>query len=243
VARAAGLPAVVVENFTWDWIYENYLAEEPGFGAYITLLRDLLHQADLHIQTTPVCQPNAPHLTTNPVSRPVLTPREEVRHRLGIVQGNPAVLISMGGIETGFDYLDRLASFQEVTFIIPGGSSLLERRGNVLTLPHHSGFYHPDLLNACDAVVGKLGYSTLAEAYTSGIPFGFIPREKFRESPPLASFTLAEMGSLLIPEKAYQSGDWLADLPALLAKPRLKRSLPNGASQIADYLVRTGLLG
>jgi hypothetical protein len=241
VAHAAGLPAVVIENFTWDWIYENYLVEKPKFGAYISLLHGLLRQADFHIQTTPVCRPDTPHLTTNPVSRPVLTSREKVRERLGVDLQKTAVLITMGGIETGFDYLERLASIPDITFIIPGGSSQLERRGNVLTLPHHSGFYHPDLLNACDAVIGKLGYSTLAEAYSSGIPFGFIPRGKFRESPPLANFALAEMGSLLISERAYRSGDWLTDLPTLLAKPRVDRSAPNGAGQIAGYLADTDI--
>ena len=33
---------------------------------------------------------------------------------------------------------------------------------NLILLPHHSVFFHPDLVNASDAVVGKLGYSTLA---------------------------------------------------------------------------------
>lgn len=241
-AHAAGNPAVVVENFTWDWIYENYMGEKPEFNIFIAILRGLLRQADVHIQTTPVCQPNAPHLTTQPVSRPVLASREAIRDRLGISQAQPAVLITMGGIETAFDYLERLASIPDVTFIIPGGSSHLERRGNVLTLPHHSNFYHPDLLNACNLVIGKLGYSTLAEAYTSGVPYGFIPRERFREAGPLTEFTLSEMSSLLIPESRYASGDWLADLPTLLSMPSFQRSVPNGAGQIADYLLNTGLI-
>ena len=32
VAAQAGLPSVLVENFTWDWIYAGYLDSEPRFA-------------------------------------------------------------------------------------------------------------------------------------------------------------------------------------------------------------------
>jgi hypothetical protein len=35
-----------------------------------------------------------------------------------------------------------------------------QSKQNLVLLPHHSGFYHPDLVNASDAVIGKVGYST-----------------------------------------------------------------------------------
>ena len=33
VARAAGVPAALVENFTWDWIYESYV-DEAAYKAH-----------------------------------------------------------------------------------------------------------------------------------------------------------------------------------------------------------------
>ena len=32
VARAADLPSVLVENFTWDWIYRGYALRHPQMG-------------------------------------------------------------------------------------------------------------------------------------------------------------------------------------------------------------------
>src|SRR5512135_1927180 len=32
VARRAGIPSVLVENFTWDWIYQAYLPDAPQAG-------------------------------------------------------------------------------------------------------------------------------------------------------------------------------------------------------------------
>jgi hypothetical protein len=106
----------------------------------------------------------------------------------------------------------------------------------VVLLSHHSGFFHPDLLNACDAVVGKLGYSTLAEAYQAGIPFGYIQRPRFRESAVLAAYIQAEMRGLEIPAAHFEDGSWLSALPALLALPRIERRGRNGAVEVVEFI-------
>ena len=68
--------------------------------------------------------------------------------------------------------------------VIPG-SPQLARDGRVIRLPAHSDFEHPDLIHAADVVVGKLGYSTLAEVWAAGVPFGCVMRPHFPESAPL----------------------------------------------------------
>jgi hypothetical protein len=55
VAREAGLPSILVENFTWDWIYEGYLAEEPLFAPHIAYLHEAFASATYHIRTQPAC--------------------------------------------------------------------------------------------------------------------------------------------------------------------------------------------
>ena len=68
-AREARIPSVLVENFTWDWIYEEYLKEEPRMGNHIPYLRRLFDMADVHIQTEPVCHRSGADLTAPPASR------------------------------------------------------------------------------------------------------------------------------------------------------------------------------
>jgi UDP:flavonoid glycosyltransferase YjiC (YdhE family) len=240
-ARRAGIPSVLVENFTWDWIYEGYVDDAPGLRPHIEYLRGAFASADYHIRTAPANADSFPaHLLTRPVSRSPRTALERVREQLGIPPEDKTVFVTMGGVRGEYAFLNRLTEQRGLYFVVPGGSEAHERRGNVILLPHHSEFYHPDVLNACDAVVGKAGYSTLAETYHAGVPYGYIARPRFRESGPLANFIRAEMHGLEIPAEHFEDGDWLASLPDLLALPRTERREPNGAAQATDFIA--GLL-
>ena len=55
IAKKARIPSVLVENFTWDWIYEGYPDQDASIHAHIAYLRELFNSADVHIQTEPVC--------------------------------------------------------------------------------------------------------------------------------------------------------------------------------------------
>ena len=239
VAHAAAIPSILVENFTWDWIYAGYAHDDARFQKYITYLRAVFKAADYHIQTEPVCKHRAADLVTQPVSREPRTPARQIRKQLGIPPRAHVVLITMGGTQSAQQhvFLDRLAQIQRVYFIISGNSHRAEKRGNLILLPHRSEFYHPDLMNASDAVIGKAGYSTVAEAYRAGIPFGYVSREKFREAPTMAKFIRAALGGFEISAADFESGRWIARLPDLLALPRLTRRERNGAQQIADFIL------
>lgn len=235
-AHSAGLPAVLIENFTWDWIYEGYLASTPQLGQYVEHMRRLFSRADYHIQTEPVCRPNTAHLTTGPVGRPGRTPAQVTRQKLGLPAGAAVILLTMGGIPWDYTFLAQLHSCPDYYFIIPGGSQQPELRHNLALLPHHSPFYHPDLVNASDAVVGKLGYSTLAEVYQAGIPFGYIPRPGFRESEVMRHYVDRRLPSRPITAAQFESGAWLDLLPELLAQPRRPQGQANGAEQAARFI-------
>lgn len=242
VAKQARLPSILVENFTWDWIYAGYPEHSPILDQYIMQMREWFGQATYHIQTRPECLKVPCHLTADPVSRPTLGKTDEVRATLGIETGQKMILLTMGGIDSPKKLSpptierDPTATI-DLVFVIPGGSPKPSRQGQFLLLPHHHGYYHPDLVNAADAVVGKLGYSTLAECYAAGVPFGYIPREKFPESQPMSEFAVQHMPSIRINPEELQSGTWLNKIPALLEQPRVLRSGSNGADQIARFIV------
>ena len=140
-AKTAGIPAILIENFTWDWIYESYLADFPAFSKHITSLQDIYQLPDAHILATPFCQPFAnASMYTWPVSRCPQKSRVTLRAQLGLDPQQPIVLITMGGIPESFTILDHLHSLQEITFIIPGGSMQAEWRKNLVLLPHHSSY-------------------------------------------------------------------------------------------------------
>ncbi len=235
-ARRAGVPSLLVENFTWDWIYGGYLEEEPGFGPFLEPLRELFHGADHRLQTEPISVPIEGVPAVPPVSRAIRDPGA-IRAALGIPDGRRMVILSMGGHDAEFAWLDELARFDDLVFVVPGGAETRRWRGNVLLLPTHGGVYHPDLTAAADALVGKVGYSTVAEVYDAGTPFGCVARPYFRESRVLAAFAQHRMPGIQIDMVEFEQGDWLDRLPKLLDCPRVERPGPRGAELAARHVL------
>ena len=235
-ARQAGIPSVLVENFTWDWIYQGYLLQEARLAPYISAIAEIDSQASCHLQIVPVCSP-IPGITPLPLaSRKPRKPRVVTRQELGINPGKPAVLLSFGGIpmpQSQFDGLDRKS---EIEFILPTAVPAVQRIGSFTLLPLHSQFYHPDLVAAADAVVGKLGYSTLAETYNAGVPFGYLGRAAFRESPVIEAFAREHMPGFEITLDEIKSGVWIERMPDLIAIPPAGRQ-ENGANTIAEKIL------
>jgi UDP:flavonoid glycosyltransferase YjiC (YdhE family) len=236
IANQARIPSVLVENFTWDWIYEQYAAADNRFHRHIEYLRSLFQAADFHIQTEPVCCRSTADLTTAPVSRRITTADNRIRKRLALPETARMVLITTGGINQSYGFLEELKKRPDIYFVMPGAAPKTEIRQNCVFLPHRSAYYHPDLVNACDAVVGKVGYSTLAEVYHAGVPFGYVMRSNFRESEPLAAFVEKEMQSVYLKESDFSSGRWLAKLQELLNLSRVQRRVTNGAQQIGRFI-------
>ncbi|MEJ2037598.1 MAG: hypothetical protein P8X55_01505 [Desulfosarcinaceae bacterium] len=238
VARRAGLPSVLVESFTWDWIYRGYLDQAPGLQRHITYLSGLYALADLRLQTEPLCvsQPECPKL--GPICRRPRSEPASVRGKLGLPARSKMVLVSMGGIPDEFTFLQHLPSTPGVFLVIPGVRKTGQVLNNVIPLPVHSDVYHPDLVQAADALVGKAGYSTVAEAYQAGIPFGYVSRTDSPEAPPLEAFIAANLPCSAISARAYASGRWVEALPALLAMPRTPHPQADGAGEAAGHIMR-----
>ena len=237
VARAAGLPGVLVENFTWGWIYRGCAGREPGLLPYAALLDGLVAGADLRLQAEPVCLPAAGAARVGPISRRPRAARKATRSALGIAPRRPAVLVTMGGIPHGGFAVQPLLAVPGVEFILAGAARRRRRVGNVLLLPHRSGFYHPDLVAAVDAVVGKIGYSTVAETCRSRVPYGFVPRRGFRESAVLARWLSDRGRGLRIDPAAFASGEWVRRVPDLLGAREAPRTIPDGAREAARLIL------
>ena len=241
-AEAAGLPAVLVENFTWDWIYGQYMVENDDLIRHIRYLKRMFKAARFHIQTEPVCQYDGnADLLTQPVSRKKRAARKLVRQRLGVPPGKKAVLITMGGIGEKYSFADRVSDLKHVVFVVPDGSKMETRVHNLILLPRHSRYYHPDMVAACDAVIGKLGYSTVAEVYHGRTPFGYVLRPDFPESQKLADFVEKCMVGIPIDKTTWQEGRWPDIVDQLLECSRpagtAHRNI-NGAEEVGQFIAR-----
>jgi UDP-N-acetylglucosamine:LPS N-acetylglucosamine transferase len=237
IAQNAGIPSVLIENFTWDWLYESYTRHRDKLQKHISYLRQVYKRADHHVQTQPICRLKTADLVTSPVSRKIKAPRRHIRKKIRVPNGQKLVMITTGGIPLDFGFIDKLYIHRDICFIIPCNCEQMRFDRNLVFLPHHSDFFHPDLINASDAVIGKAGYSTIAEVFHSGVPFGYVPRLNSRETAKLVEFIERHMNAMAIDESIFQTGEWIADLKDLLRMPRIQRDDPNGAVQTAEFIL------
>ncbi|WP_410346789.1 hypothetical protein [Thioalkalivibrio sp.] len=237
-AAAAGVESVLIENFTWDWIYRAYMDAHPGLAPFIDYVEAVNRTAGLRIQAEPVCQPVPDAVIAGPIARGLHEGRVAVRERLEIDPETPLVLVSMGGVPAEYPFLGRLPDRDDCVLLLPGAATERRRDGALLMLPERSGFHHPDLVNACDALVCKAGYSTLAEAYQAGVPLAWFPRERFPESPVLDAFIVREMSGIRLRPSDWDDGTWIERLPELLSLGRRPPAVAPGGDQVANLLLQ-----
>jgi hypothetical protein len=219
VARTAGLPSVLIENFVWSFIYQGYLEAVPALEPLIQVIRGWEDLATRRLTVRPSCGvPVAAPF--DPVFRSLRQEAHETRCRLGLREGESMVLWTMGGVPWDFGSLGAVALPAGVVLVVPGGGDEELRMGSVLALPRHAPIYHPDLMAAASGVIGKLGYSTVAEVWSNGAPFAFLPRPQFPESPFLEEFVRAECSGIEVNLGRLRPEVLGATTEELLALPR-----------------------
>ena len=250
VAQRCGLPSVLVENFTWDWIYRGYQDACPELSAIADELTKTFGGADYHVQTEPACVPSPGARQVAPVSRLPHTNRPDVRRALDITNDAPMVTITMGGfgrqdgalrVDTGGPLRDAENAKNNDPWLVIPGSPKRARQGRVIHLPQHSEFYHPDLIHASDVVVGKLGYSTIAEVWAAGVPFAYVARPQFRESAVLEAWVQQALPVRRLEIDQLATGDWIRPVYELLEEGRRPPTRPGGAADVARLLADISL--
>jgi len=238
VAERAGLPSVLVENFTWPWMYEPHLAEVPALAELSAELEEWVGKATHHLLAEPFCHPDPrAHAAVLPVSRPARKTRDAIRSEMGLPRDGTVVVVTMGGYAEDMPFLHRLADLDEVTFLVTGCHGD-EVRGNLRLFDNGTHLYMPHLVRAADAVVAKLGYSTLAEVWREGRPLAFVTRDGFRETAPLREWATQRLPGFEIPGSTFAAGDWIDGVRGLATLPPPPPPAEGGADQVADYVSR-----
>jgi len=234
VGAKADIPTVLIENFTWDWLYSFYEDHYPELTRHSAYLDTLYQRADYHIKTAPLCKKGKADLFCGPIYRTVRKPDNYLRTQFSC-RNRKIVLITLGGIGFSPVFIDMLSQHPDYLFLIGGQDEDARLGSNVHTLSKNSQLYHPDLINGSDIIVFKSGYSTLAECYQSGRPSICIRRNGFAESEILESFAVENMSSILISQDDFASGRWLEVLSEISTN-RIHEHVENGAEKAARFL-------
>jgi L-arabinokinase len=205
-AHAAHLPAIVVANFTWDWIYAYY-AEFPRLaprvietiaGAYAHAVKALRLPIFGGFASLSAVTEDIPFIARRSRRDPA-----ETRRLLKLDKGQLFVLSSFGGY--GVDLPYEVVAREGLTVLAPA------------RLPP-AGLEYEDLVAAADVVVSKPGYGIVSECIANRTPLLYSSRGRFAEY----DVMLQEMPKMLqcrqIEQEALLAGRWRESIEALLAQ-------------------------
>jgi len=241
-AERAGVPALGVANFGWDWILDAYTQREPRFRPLV----DRYASAYASVETLfrlPLS--GAFDAFRNIVDAPLLVnrstrTREQCRAALGIPPGDThrLVLVSFGGFSADTAAPRLAEDLADYRFVGIGAAPASLRAGiDWLALPSPSPIPHEDLMRACDAILGKPGYSTAAEAMAHDTRYLFPPRKGFREVPILEAGLARYARARRMPRDDFEAGRWRRHLDALFELPAPAECLStDGADFIANAI-------
>ncbi len=247
IAEHAGVPCVAIGNFTWDWIYEPYLAGAPDGEASLALIRRAYRKMTCYLRLP--FSHNAesiPNVVDVPlIVRPLQAAPRDVLRKLGIDAHDrrPRILYAMRD-STPLGTVARAARNVPDRLILYFGSQQENMPDNTRSVVLDDQMHFPDVLNVCDAVVSKLGYGTLADCISTHTPILFPPRSNFREDEILVPAALKLLRAREFPLEDYGSGNWIPHLRRLEKTAAPTDSLAtDGAATCARILAETCLRG
>lgn len=231
-AAAAGIAAVGIANFTWDWIYAGLAESQPGYADVLDVVGNHYRQTDLLLRL-----PFSPAETAIPlweelplVARRGHCPPAQIRRELGIPEEKHLALICFGGFGLqGYDFAP-LADLTDWVFLTEAEQAW--RQGPVRSLPM-GAIPYPELVRAAEVVITKPGYGIVAEAIANETAVLWTSRGQFREEPLLVEGLRRYTRSLEISNEALRRGDWGPALKQLLAQPQPGETLASDGDQVA----------
>lgn len=240
-AAAAGVPAVVISNFTWDWIYEAYPTElAPGL---IPAIQRAYSQAEASWRLPmhggfAACRSvmDVPF-----VARHATVAGPDVRAALGLPAVARLALASFGryGLND-FDPagLDCLTGWQVIVTgrgpgpALPACVHFVEENA-----VYEAGLRYEDLVAAVDVVVTKPGYGIISECIANETAMLYTSRGRFPEYDVMVEQLPRVLRCEFLGPDDMLTGRWRAALDRLDRKPPpAERPRTDGADVIAGLI-------
>lgn len=174
------------------------------------------------------------------VFRKYRLPREQVLDQVGIPKEiyntHKILLLSFGGQLLGND--GGLKGHP----LPPGWICIVCAAPDHVDMPQ--GFYRaakdayvPDLTNACDVLLGKLGYGTCSECIGHSTPFVYVPRPQFIEEKGLLKLMSDQGSAVELSREDFEDGNWApaieraSQMSGTCQNPQLR--IPHNGGEIA----------
>jgi L-arabinokinase len=239
-ADRAGIPSVVIGNFTWDWIYAGYPRFEAMAPGVVSAIGAAYARAGLALrlplhggfETMQAVLEDLPF-----IARTSRRGRDESRRLLGVSPDETVVLASFGGHGLRLDHHAIVRGNAIRLIVTDGHAPAGSGSTNPLRLTPRAladrGLRYEDLVAASDIVVSKPGYGIVSECIANDTSLLYTPRGRFAEQ----DIFERDMPGLLrcgrIEAEDLLAGRWQAAIERLLDQPRKVDPPPTDGAQAA----------
>ena len=253
-AARAGIPAIVIGNFTWDWIYRAYadeLGDAPNLIASIQRAYALAEEAwrmPLHggfeaftlVIDVPFVARHATHTRADTRARLALN-----RVASGFSRKHPGrkiALSSFGGYGVADLDLASLDCLADWDVVLTGSRKPDGLPPGVHFFEEHEiydrGVRYEDVVAAADVVVTKPGYGIVSECIANNTAMVYTSRGLFAEYPVMVAEMPRYLRCEFLAQDALLAGRWRDALERVLQAPKpLEHPPTNGADVIAEMVV------
>ncbi|KAL6501857.1 D-arabinose 1-dehydrogenase (NAD(P)(+)) [Orobanche gracilis] len=238
-AADAGIRSVCVTNFSWDFIYAEYvMAAGHHHRSIVWQIAEDYSHCEFLIRLPGYCPMPAfrDAIDVPLVVRRLHKSREEVRKELGISEDVKIVILNFGGQPSGWTFKEEYLPHGWLCLVC-GASESLDFPPNFVKLAKDT--YTPDVIAASDCMLGKIGYGTVSEALAFKIPFVFVRRDYFNEEPFLRNMLEFYQAGVEMIRRDLLTGHWSPYLErAISLKPCYEGGV-NGGEVAARILQDT----
>uniref|UniRef100_A0A7N0U826 L-arabinokinase n=1 Tax=Kalanchoe fedtschenkoi TaxID=63787 RepID=A0A7N0U826_KALFE len=207
-AADAGIRSVCVTNFSWDFIYAEYvMAAGIHHRSIVWQIAEDYSHCEFLIRLPGYCpMPAFRDVIDVPlVVRRLHKSRKEVREQLGIGEDVKLVIFNFGGQPAGWKLQEHYLPSGWLCLVC-GASQDQELPPNFIKLA--KDVYTPDIMTACDCMLGKIGYGTVSEALAYKLPFIFVRRDYFNEESFLRNMLEYYQGGVEMIRRDLLTGHW-----------------------------------
>ncbi len=231
-AALLGIPRLAVGNFSWDWIYSEFVERDSRWISMVEIFREEYAKTDLLLRLPFYDAMSAfPRVEDIPlVASPGKARRDEIGRITGCDPAKKWILLSFTSLEWNDEALDRVEQIEDYEFltILP----LKWTRRNIRHLDRGQVSFS-DVIASADVVVSKPGFGILSDCIVNRKPLIYADRKDFLEYAILEAAIRKHIKHVHIPAADLYRGDLRNSLDRIWKSPEPPLSLRHGGDQIA----------
>lgn len=247
-ADKAGVNSIGVTNFSWDYIYEEFISDNPGFSEVIDIIQGAYSKCGRLLKLPFAC-PLPAFKEISPVGMIARRPYIESGEVFDLLslnrsefEGKTTVMISFGGFDTAGIIYENLAAYKDefmfLTTMPPEAGKKFP--GCVKYIDTAScGVSFENLFNIFDIIVTKPGYGVVGDILGAGAMCLYTDRGRFSEYEYLVNFLEKHsVSSVYITRDEIMNCDFKSKINKLTARRKEPEAINlDGARECAMAII------